>query len=405
MYVGHINIMFIKIKHSDKIIKIKHENQTVADLHKIVQEKCGLTKPFKIAYLDSEQDHITITSDDDLRMGIEEIKEFTTSEDGQVPTITIVVIEDEDASPFNTNVSQVLPQNLFNSNQGNQMETEKINAQYHNQAPKPNSNGLFSAGGINYPTQTQTQQPQQAQTSLFGNAQTPNPTAQVTNTGLFQGLAPQQQAQRTGGLFSNATPSQPTLFSTPLNYASHIPQPTFAQNFYENPANQLFVAYGHQNVGFCLPRPKPTTTRHTGITCDHCRVSPIIGRRYKSVNRHDFDLCGRCVNYPQYIHMKFLMIQTNNPSDPSLNIPNFNQVINYFNSSGNVFHPSPVNVYPLFPAPHINPSRPRHILFAKLKSAFPGDPEIQIDDFLYNNGISTYEDGYPKYVMRYHCGR
>merc|ERR1712038_2188597 len=33
---------------------------------------------------------------------------------------------------------------------------------------------------------------------------------------------------------------------------------------------------------------------HTGITCDMCDVSPIVGVRYKSVSRSDFDLCEDC---------------------------------------------------------------------------------------------------------------
>merc|ERR1712156_318374 len=33
---------------------------------------------------------------------------------------------------------------------------------------------------------------------------------------------------------------------------------------------------------------------HTGITCDMCDVSPIVGVRYKSVSRPDFDLCEDC---------------------------------------------------------------------------------------------------------------
>lgn len=33
---------------------------------------------------------------------------------------------------------------------------------------------------------------------------------------------------------------------------------------------------------------------HRGITCDLCEVSPIVGVRYKSVTRPDFDLCEKC---------------------------------------------------------------------------------------------------------------
>jgi hypothetical protein len=33
---------------------------------------------------------------------------------------------------------------------------------------------------------------------------------------------------------------------------------------------------------------------HTGITCDECGMSPIIGIRYKCTVRNDFDLCAAC---------------------------------------------------------------------------------------------------------------
>jgi len=33
---------------------------------------------------------------------------------------------------------------------------------------------------------------------------------------------------------------------------------------------------------------------HRGITCDVCEASPIVGVRYKSVTRPDFDLCEKC---------------------------------------------------------------------------------------------------------------
>lgn len=45
--------------------------------------------------------------------------------------------------------------------------------------------------------------------------------------------------------------------------------------------------------------PKPenvpkVTTQHFGITCDGCGASPLVGRRFKCLVCHDFDLCEAC---------------------------------------------------------------------------------------------------------------
>jgi len=46
---------------------------------------------------------------------------------------------------------------------------------------------------------------------------------------------------------------------------------------------------------------------HRGITCDVCDASPIVGVRYKSVTRPDFDLCEKCE-------------PTHDPNDPLIKI-------------------------------------------------------------------------------------
>ena len=41
--------------------------------------------------------------------------------------------------------------------------------------------------------------------------------------------------------------------------------------------------------------------RHVGVTCDHCNVHPILGKRYKCQMCFDYDLCQNCYNNPSIL--------------------------------------------------------------------------------------------------------
>lgn len=447
--------MYIKIKHHDNIIKQKYESQSLQDLINIVKNKCNITKPFKLAYLDVEQDHITISSDEDLKLGIEELRETTTATGGagQVPALTIVVVEEGEIASMPNEFSDILPkEGLFSSgpatNQNIQMQIEVLNNQ-----PQATEKQAAVTGGNNYPapeTASNQQQPAQAQptSSLFSNAPlaeqrpsqgqtslfsniphqdstaasrgglfqavaTNNPQpgtfhniaqAQQQSASLFQPAQPQQQAKT--GLFSNATPAQNTglgLFSN-VNTQQQSPNvmfstvPQFAQPV-------AFVGAGFASRENYCRRPLPTSTQHFGVQCDHCKVSPIIGRRYKSLQRQNFDLCGNCINRGHYLHEKFLLIQTHNPADPSLIPQNYSAVVNYFNS--NPFYSNPVITVP-FPNPVIMaPVYPQtnHFLFSQLKSAFQNDSNNQINNFLWQGGYQSYSSAYHDYLRRFHLSK
>jgi len=58
---------------------------------------------------------------------------------------------------------------------------------------------------------------------------------------------------------------------------------------------------------------------HLGIICDGCRVSPIVGARYKCTTCHDYDLCSKCeaagkttLNH----HITHIMIKVPTPPAP-----------------------------------------------------------------------------------------
>jgi hypothetical protein len=60
----------------------------------------------------------------------------------------------------------------------------------------------------------------------------------------------------------------------------------------ENPARPFDV---FETARADLERETGTNLQvHRGITCDVCEASPIVGVRYKSVTRPDFDLCDKC---------------------------------------------------------------------------------------------------------------
>lgn len=46
--------------------------------------------------------------------------------------------------------------------------------------------------------------------------------------------------------------------------------------------------------GVCMQEVLISNATHVGVTCDECKMSPIVGIRYKCTTRPDFDLCQSC---------------------------------------------------------------------------------------------------------------
>ena len=87
---------------------------------------------------------------------------------------------------------------------------------------------------------------------------------------------------------------------------------------------------------------------HVGISCSVCFTAPITGKRFKSVNWSNFDLCEKCVEDPVYERYMFIMMK-NSPTGGNNAISNqskFQGVINIFNpvqgfnNSYNAIYPS-----------------------------------------------------------------
>ena len=71
-----------------------------------------------------------------------------------------------------------------------------------------------------------------------------------------------------------------------------------------------------KEIQSCVPRlltyhqnQEELSAVHTGVTCDSCNMSPIIGTRYKCSVCHNFDFCTNCERNVQHLH-PFLKIRS-----------------------------------------------------------------------------------------------
>lgn len=74
-------------------------------------------------------------------------------------------------------------------------------------------------------------------------------------------------------------------------------------------------------------------TVHTGVTCDGCRMYPIVGKRYKCINCPDFDLCDSCEQKCIHNHPMLRMM-----SAASANL--YTQTARFFNNFADKFNPA-----------------------------------------------------------------
>jgi len=78
-----------------------------------------------------------------------------------------------------------------------------------------------------------------------------------------------------------------------LAHMQSFMQPGEERVFHADPANPCGVfQQAREHIEAEIPRQDKVT--HRGITCDGCGMSPIVGVRYKSVLRADYDLCENC---------------------------------------------------------------------------------------------------------------
>lgn len=384
--------MILKLKYSDKTLKVKFEGKTIAELRNIVKAKFNFeeTKNFKLCYVDEEGDQIDLINDDDLSVSLTESMELSRTQD-RATAMTIIINDgvnptiDTEAQAEITNMLKDMTSHPKAAMVSGEKDEMHVKPQPMMVEPTTNT----SAGGaINYPTEPAPAHPISKQQNMI--------SVQNTGSALFGSAhAVAQESSNRGGLFSNATPG-PAPITLPITIS---PTPT-----------PIYVEPGHViQQRSCLPRPVYTNDVHTGVSCNGCRVNPIRGRRYKSVTRYDFDLCSNCVNKAAYKNDMYLMIPKHDPYNPALNNTNFQQVLSYFNGFPKTYYP-PVYVqpYPLpVPQPQpiyvvTNPYAPVHLI-PLIRQAFPNDDGNRINTFVQSLGaMATYEDAYSQYVRKYH---
>jgi len=54
---------------------------------------------------------------------------------------------------------------------------------------------------------------------------------------------------------------------------------------------------------------------HCGVTCDACNKNPIIGSRFKSLEREDYDLCADCYGHPERLPEQFARVMSSTLGD------------------------------------------------------------------------------------------
>lgn len=59
------------------------------------------------------------------------------------------------------------------------------------------------------------------------------------------------------------------------------------------------------------PPPPGGVVAHPGVACDGCNMQPLLGKRYKSLSRYDFDVCEACKAQPDkpWTHDQFMCIE------------------------------------------------------------------------------------------------
>lgn len=147
---------------------------------------------------------------------------------------------------------------------------------------------------------------------------------------------------------------------------------------------------------------------HSGVSCDECHAFPLLGPRFKSTIRNNYDLCQYCAAKPKYQKEALILVPQNLNNRDGLKPEKYCAMVDFFkcfcNPAGN---PQQFRGAQIVGLSHVRRSadypREPHPLLNRLKDAFPGDSEAQIKHFLEAFGDeAAYDEVFSIYVMKYH---
>lgn len=285
--------MFLKIKYADKGItfKQKYDSQTLADLLKSIHEKCGIEPGLKVelTYIDSENDRITVETTEDLQNAFEDVKSQP-SEKG----LTTLIVE-VSTSPFTAMNSVITFDQAIelekpsvvveasSEQKQDQVFTSEFSESFINPPNTDENQPAFEHQDLPEPPRAHLNHADSTMTSL--NNQGTDPTSiTVANTGTFQ--------------FGQLPPVIPTT---------------------DYPEESTFKEDGEP---------------HLGISCSQCFCAPIVGTRWRLVEKNDFDLCGKCAVKPEYKDLLMFKIPRHDPRQRCFDNKNFEAIVHYFQKDG-----------------------------------------------------------------------
>ncbi|MCO5590762.1 hypothetical protein L7F22_044737 [Adiantum nelumboides] len=109
-------------------------------------------------------------------------------------------------------------------------------------------------------------------------------TTEFNVEALLKGLFPESTAKAIDQVLSRYPPC---LFSTVPAHVLPEALDTFLRTLAGNSENATKLQRGDQVV-------RHSRAVHKYVECDNCCMCPIVGPRYKSIKKHDFDLCSNC---------------------------------------------------------------------------------------------------------------
>jgi len=250
--------MFIKISLQGKTAKVNADKQTVVSLQMKLQELAGLGVsqiPNEFVYIDPDGDEIVIMNDEDLHAAVEEYKHF------KMRTLRLFVRGDDEGRNAALDESSVLMESVAAMNFSDTQSFVNLPSLH---ASATEVSGIKDLSQRNCTTE---QPPREPEPTSLGNPEVQK-SLSFKKSEIVDQKPELKESTSTQPTPSQSTPAQSTQTS--------------------NLKNIMIV--------------------HEGVQCNKCKQNPIVGDRFKSVVRPNFDLCTNCHNLPEFMDDFYIRI-------------------------------------------------------------------------------------------------